>query len=177
MAERVTSVEELKYRLGVVVMFFDPIDRAILISSDKENHFKDGELVEGVSGGQYGTVRGYELPGGEVEEGESSLEALMREILEETGVDFSTTELIEFRKNPEILSVLQMRGEGDYRKYAVCLYKAHLSWKAVIQLEQSCEQMGKSLLFLSKEDIMRSDIRGYVRERDAAFLSRYYQNE
>ena len=61
-----------------------------------------------------GPRRGWEFPGGQVEEGENLIEALQREILEETGVTASIGALVGIYSNIKSPTKVMFGFLGDY---------------------------------------------------------------
>ena len=61
-----------------------------------------------------GPRRGWEFPGGQVEEGENLIEALQREIQEEAGVNASIGSLVGIYSNVRSPTILNLGFLGDY---------------------------------------------------------------
>ena len=61
-----------------------------------------------------GPRRGWEFPGGQVEEGENLIEALQREIQEEAGVNASIGSLVGIYSNVKSPTILNLGFLGDY---------------------------------------------------------------
>lgn len=61
-----------------------------------------------------GPRRGWEFPGGQVEEGENLIEALQREIQEEAGVTASIGSLVGIYSNVKSPTILNLGFLGDY---------------------------------------------------------------
>ncbi|MCY3741562.1 MAG: NUDIX hydrolase [Candidatus Poribacteria bacterium] len=61
-----------------------------------------------------GPRRGWEFPGGQVEEGENLIEALRREIQEEAGVNTSIGSLVGIYSNVKSPTILNLGFLGDY---------------------------------------------------------------
>jgi ADP-ribose pyrophosphatase YjhB (NUDIX family) len=57
--------------------------------------------------------KGWDIPGGHVEKGETKEEALIREILEEGGATF---------KNPRLLAILSSDNQGEYKNKFMLIY-------------------------------------------------------
>lgn len=90
---------------------------------------RDGKLVLGKTGVYDGQ---WVVPGGGIEEGETKLEAVKREILEETGLDISGAkiEAIEKIKTGESEKVLRDTGERVHVQMTLYDYVVTLDKKA-----------------------------------------------
>ncbi len=76
--------KERFFARGIVGVLLSPDGRVVVFEDELE---EDGGKWESVRGGRRGWVRGWHLVGGAVEEGEDWLEALQREIKEESGLE------------------------------------------------------------------------------------------
>lgn len=104
-----------------------PIVSALIFS-------KDHKLLMGMkdpnSGGVYADC--WHIPGGGVDEGESQLEALRREVLEEVGIDISkaTITLADDQGGGEAEKTLKETGERVLCKMQFNVYKVELTQNA-----------------------------------------------
>ncbi len=94
---------------------------------------KDGKLFQGKKHPENGGVYSgfWHIPGGGVKEGENKIEALKREILEETGIDISKykIELLDDSGSRESDKILKDTGEKVLCKMKFFVYKVAIGDK------------------------------------------------
>jgi 8-oxo-dGTP pyrophosphatase MutT (NUDIX family) len=99
---------------------------AIIISKDKKIFFGRKKPA---GGGVYSDC--WHLPGGGVDDGEPKLEALKREILEETGIDISKYDinLVDDKGDGEAEKILKDTGEKVLCQMKFYVYKVEINDK------------------------------------------------
>lgn len=156
---------------GALLMLVTPDKKVMIFSGDEENRSKSGEKIAGLGSGDYRSVLGFEFPGGVVEEDESLLEGLYREVEQEIGFDVSEEGRSERLSVVGSVRLLQKR-EGEQMEFDVSIFEMRLSQDEIDGVIRGLPD-SKEAMMLSRSQIQAEELDN-IRERDRQILKHVF---